>query len=401
MKKIIISLLLFAMLLPYIVNAEICDTDKITIDSITLEEKSNSVVEIEEATTKERNINLNISMTSIGDNAKYRLEVRNASNKDYELNNNGISFSSDYIDYIIESEDNSNIVKAKSTKIMYLNVQYKNQVPNDKFTNGVFKDDLLMKINLSSENLNNPITDNNYYILIIFIIFFVTILSVLFRKSKIIKIVILVISFSITIPISVYALCTCSLNINSIIEITNENKFTGVIYRHNSLKLKNGDTLSDFYMIRKPYYTYYYKTLEECNYYSNLDGSVCEKIDSLLDVEDFTMDASTLNRDWYLKHDIDNNIIKNSYVCFIDDDNEVCMKGGDGGVDFPINSQIIKDFNRNNSYCVLNPNIPFEEEISCNGSYSMYLRAKSTGYVAANLVGGQDCKVFEDGSSNC
>lgn len=43
MKKIALQILLLMMFLPFIVNAENCDIDKITISSITIEKKSANV----------------------------------------------------------------------------------------------------------------------------------------------------------------------------------------------------------------------------------------------------------------------------------------------------------------------------------------------------------------------
>ena len=50
MKKFLLSILLFMMFIPYIVNAETCDTDKITIENIAIESKSDNVEELSQAT---------------------------------------------------------------------------------------------------------------------------------------------------------------------------------------------------------------------------------------------------------------------------------------------------------------------------------------------------------------
>ena len=68
MKKFILPILLFLMFIPLVVNAETCDTDKISISSIAIESKSDNVEELSEATASGKNINLNISMSEVGDN---------------------------------------------------------------------------------------------------------------------------------------------------------------------------------------------------------------------------------------------------------------------------------------------------------------------------------------------
>ena len=99
------------MFIPIFVNAESCDSDKIAISSITIESKSDSVEELDEATASGKNINLNLSMSKVGDNIKYKIIVKNDSNEDYELDKTSLKINSDYIDYVIESEDNSSIIK--------------------------------------------------------------------------------------------------------------------------------------------------------------------------------------------------------------------------------------------------------------------------------------------------
>ena len=122
MKKLLLAILLLLIFIPFYVNAETCDTDKITISSITVESKSDNVEELEEAKASDKNINLNLSMSNLGDNIKYKIVVKNDSNEDYELDKNSFNLSSDYIEYTLDSEDDTSIVKANSSKVVYLKV---------------------------------------------------------------------------------------------------------------------------------------------------------------------------------------------------------------------------------------------------------------------------------------
>ena len=97
MKKYILPILLLMMFIPFVVNAETCDTDKISISSITVESKSDGVEELDEATTNGRNINFNLSMSNVGDNIEYKIVVKNDSNEDYELDKNSFNMNSNYI----------------------------------------------------------------------------------------------------------------------------------------------------------------------------------------------------------------------------------------------------------------------------------------------------------------
>ena len=97
MKKFILSILLFLMFIPFVVNAETCDTDKITIENIAIESKSDNVEELSQATASGKNINLNLSMSKVGDSIEYRFVVKNYSNEDYELDKTSLNLNSDYI----------------------------------------------------------------------------------------------------------------------------------------------------------------------------------------------------------------------------------------------------------------------------------------------------------------
>ena len=149
-KLVILSFLLLLMQLPTIVNAEKCDLDKISINSISVENKSDSVEEINKATVSGKNININLSMSELGANIKYKLVVKNESNAAYQISKDSLNINSDFIDYILESEDNSYIVKANSSKTIYLIIEYKNEVPDDIFEYGIYNDKKNMTFNLST-----------------------------------------------------------------------------------------------------------------------------------------------------------------------------------------------------------------------------------------------------------
>jgi len=241
MKKIIISILMIMIILPFIVKAETCDTDKITISSVKIEEKTDNVEELEEARVSDKSINLNLSMQEVGDNIEYKFVVKNDSNEDYELDKTSLNINSDYINYSFETDDNSSIVKAKSSKTVYLKVEYKNEVPEDQFESGTYNDNKTMTVQLSNGNIinvpdtfTNPNTGVISYILIILILLLISgSLYVLLKKKKYTKFIILVIGTAIITPISVYALCKCEIKINITVNIKKYN----YMYSYYSQKL--------------------------------------------------------------------------------------------------------------------------------------------------------------------
>lgn len=219
MKK---YLLIFMALLfiPMFVYAEECDPSKVYIESINLE-KNNNVEEIVGAEANGKTISLNLSMSEVGNSVKYKIKLKNDSSDDYELDKNSVNISTDYVDYAIESEDNSNVIKAKSTKTVYLNVQYKHAVPSATYTDGTFNDNVTMKVNLSTDSgLLNPNTGISYIILILAIVFTAGILLIVFKKRKKAKALVIIISLLI-IPFSVNALCKSDIKIESNVTINN------------------------------------------------------------------------------------------------------------------------------------------------------------------------------------
>ena len=215
------------MFIPYVVNAETCDTDKITIENIAIESKSDNVEELSQATANGKNINLNLSMSEVGDNIKYKFVIKNDSNEDYELDKTSLNLNSDYNNYLFETEDNSNIVKANSSKNVTLRVEYKTEVPEDKFESGAYSDNKTMTFQLSNGNtinvpdtFKNPNTGVQSYILILVVLLMVSgTLYLLLKKKKYSKFMALIIVSTIFIPISVYALCKCNITIDSNIKI--------------------------------------------------------------------------------------------------------------------------------------------------------------------------------------
>ena len=170
-------------------------------------------------TANGKSISLNLGMSDVGDSIRYRIVIKNDSNDDYLLDKNSVKVSSDYIDYTIESSDNSNIIKAKTAKAVYLNVQYKYQVPDSAYQNGVFNDKVNMKVNLSSSGIGNPDTGIEYYIFFALVILINIIMFIIFKRKRKIQSAFFIIEVSLLIPMGVYALCRCDISVNSTVVI--------------------------------------------------------------------------------------------------------------------------------------------------------------------------------------
>ena len=192
--------------------------------------------------------------------------------------------------------------------------------------------------------------------------------------------------------------------------------FTGTIYRWNTTTASNGNpivpvsgtkwVIANGSGVQGP--PDVYDTEVECQTgyagYGSPAGYSCqEKTGTFGGVGEYTTDASTLNRTYYLKHDVVDDIITASYVCFVTDE-EHCLKGGDGGESFASNTQIIQDYQTfynlpsNNA----NPGCTFTSSgSSCSGGGFRLVSAHSDGAVSVNGSSSGYCYVSYDGYSTC
>ena len=128
------------------------------------------------------------------------------------------------------------------------------------------------------------------------------------------------------------------------------------------------------------------------------------------DTSKFTKDASTLGKNYYLKHILDkDNKVTESYACAILKGKEYCLRGGrdnngnsfygyaENEADYTGNALILKQIEGAKIAGVSCGIGSFDSH--CSGG-SVYFGAGSNGGVGAN-DGGGNCYVNDDGSSSC
>ncbi|MBR3363119.1 MAG: hypothetical protein IKG40_04255 [Bacilli bacterium] len=191
--------------------------------------------------------------------------------------------------------------------------------------------------------------------------------------------------------------------------------FTGTIYRWNTTAASNGDSIVPVsgtkYVITNGVVDLPlgpYETEEECNTVKTETGapddwSCQEKTGTFGGVGEYTTNASTLNKTYYLKHDVEDDIITASYVCFVYNSVEHCLKGGDNGASFAANTQIIQDYQT--FYSLPNnaePGCNFGSSLSdCTGGGFSDVYADSMGSVGVSGSSSEYCGVRSDGHSDC
>ncbi len=234
-----LKFLLIILLVPFIVMAEECDLSKITITAMELSGREGEADEVDVPTFQDRNISLNLKLYEVGDSISYNMTIKNDSEEDYMLDEDAFKTDSEYIEYSLRTNDNSNVVKAGSTKELTLVVTYKKEVDDDLLTNNKFdaSNNLKLSMNTSEkeQELDVITTDNikesvdpvevanpstgaaSLTILVIVLVIMLIVLLTIMQKKKYNKYLILILSMSL-IPV-VYAVCKCDIEVEATIEI--------------------------------------------------------------------------------------------------------------------------------------------------------------------------------------
>ncbi len=239
-----LKFLLIILLVPFIVLAEECDLSKITITAMELSGREGEADEVDVPTFQDRNISLNLKLYEVGDSISYNMTIKNDSEEDYMLDEDAFKTDSEYIEYSLRANDNSNVVKAGSTKELTLVVTYKKEVDDDLLTNNKFdaSNNLKLSMNTSEkeQELDVITTDNikesvdpveeanpstgaaSLTILVIVLVIMLIVLLTIMQKKKYNKYLILILSMSL-IPV-VYAVCKVDVEVESTIEIEKNQK---------------------------------------------------------------------------------------------------------------------------------------------------------------------------------
>ena len=260
-------LLFIILLLPILVNAKTCDTSKVKITSIKMVDKSDTVVETEEATFSGLQTNLNLKFTEQGEHVEYKIIVKNDNTNDFELSKNTVK--SDYFDYKYIYNDNTPIVKANSEKQINLRIDYSHPVPEELRDNFIEKKQIVL--NLSNDNkITNPKTSRTTIIGLLLVLLGISTVIYVSKSKKVPTLLLLLV---LLLPVGVFALCNVSITTNSKIELGNGGEEFCFIDRYveesqpEYFKYEDGMTwrdyvASDYNVINDPnaLYTYYFDT---------------------------------------------------------------------------------------------------------------------------------------------
>ena len=174
-----------------------------------------------------------------------------------------------------------------------------------------------------------------------------------------------------------------------------------VIYRNSTITAKIGDYVDPQevfgYVIvngnGERYDGYFYQTESECqeqvDNYPPGPVSICQPGSVIKSIGEYTSDPSTLNRPYYLKHIIGDNKILSSYACFVIDNEEYCLQGGDEAYEVA-NRALLESIQSKFYGCS-----SFYDQIKCYCEGFQSISSRASVFVNLNLGGGNGCWVHD------
>ena len=103
-KYLLVFLLLLTILIPYNIEAK----EAVEVTDIEIEEKTPGVEVISDVTYQGLKINFNVAFLNVEDFIRYKVTLKNNTDKDYEINSNTDGLNkSEFIEYFINFNDNS------------------------------------------------------------------------------------------------------------------------------------------------------------------------------------------------------------------------------------------------------------------------------------------------------
>ncbi len=211
---------LFIFLLSFIFVSNVYAAENVSIESITLDSKSDNAEEINDASYEALSIKFNIKFYEVDDYVKYKIIINNSTNMDYEMSEN--KSNSEYIKYEYSYDDENTIIEKNKKSIIYITIKYNKGVSKELFMDGTFTETNFLVIDFGNETidkLNNPSTSYSLIIIIFVLLILISISLILYKTTKKKKIICLFVISIMLLPICIYALEKLQIKIESKIEI--------------------------------------------------------------------------------------------------------------------------------------------------------------------------------------
>lgn len=218
MRKIILFLFSLVMFIPFL-NAE----ETVKIKEITLNEKSDNAIEVANPMYEGFNINFNVKFNGIDDYIQYKVVIQNKDKEDYKIVNNNSNIS-EFVEYSFIYDDNDDVIKANSEKIMYVKIKYTKEVPTERLTEGKYTEEKQISLTIKNDSTGkvvNPKTGVNQGVVSTLLVMTITgIVMLIIIDKKEAKVLVTIIGICLlSIPFVVNALKELVLKVDSKVEI--------------------------------------------------------------------------------------------------------------------------------------------------------------------------------------
>ena len=180
MKKEILYSLLFVVLIvffsPFIVKAEECSLDNISIEKIDILNKSENAIQKVEPIIDGNKLLFDIKLDEVGSFVEYKMIIKNDSESDFRLDTN---YTNEYFNYIIRTEDQSYVIKKNESKEVFFNISYENKIPEELLTDGnIYNSNVHLVMTKSNDIIINPATGNFKTIILLLLVFMLCVVLV-------------------------------------------------------------------------------------------------------------------------------------------------------------------------------------------------------------------------------
>ena len=246
MKKYLLTIILFILIIPTIVMAGTCNPNDIEIKSVTLSKILGTGEEVSSVNVDNKNINLDVKLNSPSDYMEYTIKVKNNGTEDYYIKEQ--DFNNDqYLKYEFVHEDDSFKVEPGEEKEITLRVSYIDRVEGN--ANYTSTDTLTLNIiDNQTVKVVNTLKNLRIATVILIIITLVSIFiggGILFNnKTK--NLLLILIGIAILIPIYANASCDATIDVDVRVELDNKNAMFDVgIEVNKKIKTLAGNTLDD------------------------------------------------------------------------------------------------------------------------------------------------------------
>ena len=239
MKKYILVLFALILMCPIFANAQTGVTVK-SIEKIT-EETSTSVEELTPPKAEGLTINVDVKFKNVNDKIKYKVVVENKDKEDYQLNTGKEFNASTYIKYTYDFDNGSNILKANTTKTMYVTLTYAKEVPENEFkADGTYEEKNDMAIGVLREE-DNPTTGREEMVVIGVVLALIVVVGFVMVKNRQTKYLVITLGALLVLVPTVNALKEITITMNTKIVIEKESEFC--VYKKTPNNSLNGVTV--------------------------------------------------------------------------------------------------------------------------------------------------------------